>query len=66
MWYDYKCSVCGNLLEDIQLPLEEAQTECYLECPTCKSQTIHKKILFPNPTRFKGLGWTTPTHGNKQ
>lgn len=62
--YVYECLTCEES-QELSLKIAESQPEMKLYCEKCKVDSKHRKILAPTVIRFKGPGWTTPTHGNK-
>lgn len=65
VFFDLQCLKCKNILIDEPLSIVTGSV-ITLECPKCKKRTKHKKIIQSSLIKFKGNGWTTPTHGAKR
>lgn len=63
--FDYICQECHFIQADLLMHADEAELSKVLPCPQCKKQTNHVKAVGSFTPRFKGSGWTTPSHGSK-
>lgn len=55
-YYDYRCPDCGAHFPDLLLPMTHEKPSCHF------CDTVMVQILSPPVTRFKGDGWTPPSH----
>ncbi len=64
-WYDFVCQECNTLQVDLQMSMNDATQAKILFCLKCLKQTNHTKQMGRILAKFKGNGWTTPTHWAK-
>lgn len=57
--YEYKCTKCGNIIEEIQKFSDAPLTKC----TKCKGKL--KKLMSKNTFKLKGTGWYVTDYKEK-
>ncbi len=60
--YDYKCNDCGAIFEAVHGMTETP----VLQCPSCSSHNVEKKMTFGGGIVFKGSGFHVNDYGKKK
>jgi len=58
--YEYKCTVCGKIIERMQKVNEEPP----ITCPFCGSSHTLKKLVSQTSFELKGSGWYATDYKN--